>query len=100
MNKKGWAILGVLSALAMATAPVAARVQEEGGVCLGGSAGGSASKHACDASVVSCDETDNAYKVFGGYTFNRNVALEVGFADLGEFHADGVDTKVRAIDAV
>ena len=99
MNKKGWAILGVLSALAMASAPVAAQVEEERGIYLGGSAGGGASKKACDGALT-CDETDKAFKLFGGYQFNRNVAFEMGYAGLGDYVADGTETRVRAIDAV
>lgn len=94
MNKKGWAILGVLAALA--AAPAAA--QEERGIYLGGSAGGGTSKKVCDG-AASCDKNDDAFKFFGGYVFNRNVALELGYADLGDFVADGTETSVRAMDA-
>jgi OOP family OmpA-OmpF porin len=34
---------------------------------------------------TSADETDTAWKVFAGFQFNRNFALELGYADLGEF---------------
>jgi OOP family OmpA-OmpF porin len=30
------------------------------------------------------DETDSAYKLFAGYNFNRNWAVEAGYADLGK----------------
>lgn len=36
-------------------------------------------------SGVTSDETDTAYRVFGGYQFNRNIGLEAGFFDLGKF---------------
>jgi OOP family OmpA-OmpF porin len=36
-------------------------------------------------SSVTSDETDTAYRVFGGYQFNRNFGLEAGFFDLGKF---------------
>lgn len=41
-------------------------------------------------SSTSADETDFAWKLFGGYQFNRHFALELGRADLGEFgfHTD------------
>ncbi len=31
------------------------------------------------------DERDTAYKLFGGYQLNRNLAIEAGFFDLGRF---------------
>lgn len=34
---------------------------------------------------MSEDDDDTGYKLFGGYKFNRNFAMEAGFFDLGEF---------------
>lgn len=34
---------------------------------------------------MSKDESDTAYKLFGGYQFNRNFAIEAGYFDLGAF---------------
>ena len=34
---------------------------------------------------ISTDDSDTAYKVFGGYQFNRYIALEGGFFSLGKF---------------
>lgn len=39
--------------------------------------------------VGSCDETDNGWKIFGGYQFTPNWGLEVFYADLGEAEARG-----------
>jgi OmpA-OmpF porin, OOP family len=36
---------------------------------------------------VSCDDKDTAWKVFGGYQFNRHFAAELGYTDLGEAKA-------------
>ncbi len=33
---------------------------------------------------INSDERDTAYKLFGGYQFNRNIGLEAGFFDLGD----------------
>jgi OOP family OmpA-OmpF porin len=33
---------------------------------------------------ISCEEKDTAWKIFGGYQFNRNFAGEFGYADLGK----------------
>ncbi len=34
--------------------------------------------------VVNEDDSDSAWKVFGGYKFNRFIALELAYADLGQ----------------
>jgi OOP family OmpA-OmpF porin len=35
---------------------------------------------------LTLDQRDNAYRVFGGYQFNRNFGLELGFFNLGKYH--------------
>jgi OOP family OmpA-OmpF porin len=39
------------------------------------------------ASSTSVEDTDTGFKVYGGYRFNRNLAVEAGWADLGAFSA-------------
>ncbi len=34
---------------------------------------------------IASDEHDTAYKIFGGYQFNRNIAVELGYFNLGKF---------------
>jgi OOP family OmpA-OmpF porin len=34
--------------------------------------------------IASCDKTDTAFKLMGGYKFNPNVAVEVGYFDFGK----------------
>jgi len=38
-------------------------------------------------SALSRVESDTAYKLYGGYQFNRNLTLEGGYADFGKFDA-------------
>ena len=51
---------------------------------------------------TSCDEKDRTWKVFGGYRFHPNVAVEAGYADLGKFKAGigglTVKAKVKAFE--
>ena len=47
-------------------------------------------------SRVSTDDTDTAFKLFGGYRFNRHFALEGGYADLGSFKATRTVTAPAA----
>src|SRR5436190_11859535 len=48
--------------------------------------------------VVSRDEKDTAYKIFGGFEFNKNFGVEVGYVDFGEIHNvySSGGTSVRA----
>src|SRR3954447_17920663 len=47
------------------------------------------SKFKCPTGL-SCDDTkDTAFKLFGGYQFNRNIASEVGYTDLGKATGTG-----------
>ena len=43
--------------------------------------------------ILSRDRRDTAYKVFGGYQFNRAFALEAGYFDLGNFGFTGVTSN-------
>ena len=49
----------------------------------------------------SVTDTDNAIKLFGGFEFNRSLALEVGFIHFGEHGVDytnGVDTAYERVE--
>lgn len=80
-------------ALAAALAPHAVMAQDMG-FYIGGSVGQSKAKDACDdlGSVGfsgSCDDTDTGAKIFLGYQFNKNFAVEGGYVDLGKAKASG-----------
>jgi OOP family OmpA-OmpF porin len=88
MNKKdGWGILGIVLALGLAAAAPAAA--QDSGVYLGASLGTGESTNACEGIVGTCDDTDTAYRLFGGYQMNRNFAWELGYANLGDVTASG-----------
>lgn len=71
------------------------------GYYIGGNVGQS---HLKDDSPLGAntDRSDTGYKVYGGYQFNPNVALELGYTGLGKFEAPSGDVKARALylDAV
>jgi len=54
-------------------------------------AGKSKAKDWCTGAVISCDDKDTAWKVFGGYQFTPNFAAEIGYSKLGKFKASGTD---------
>jgi OOP family OmpA-OmpF porin len=72
--------------------PVAHAGQDSGGY-FGAAIGQSYDSDYCSDPgglvVASCDTKDTAFKVFGGYRFTRNVGAELGYVDLGKFHATG-----------
>jgi OOP family OmpA-OmpF porin len=44
------------------------------------------------------DDTDNAYRVFLGYQFNRNVGLEASFFNLGKFNYHATTSPAGTLD--
>lgn len=92
-------VLGTLTAVAIAVSPVAAMAAEPG-LYLGGNIGLSRTDIDEDrirdglvgqgftVSSFDDDERDLGYKLFGGYQFNRFLALEAGYFDLGKFDFD------------
>ena len=65
---------------------------------VGFGVGKSSWKDACAQLGGSCDDTDNAFKVLGGYQFNRYFAGEFGLVDLGSAIATfgGARDEVKA----
>ena len=67
---------------------------QDRGFYIGGSLGRSEMKDSCKDVTISCDKTDKAWKIFGGYQFTRSLAAELGYTDLGETKASGVQGGV------
>jgi OOP family OmpA-OmpF porin len=80
MKNGRWAVavLGILGAAA--AGPAAA---QDRGIYLGGSGGFAQYKNSCKRANVPCDDHDTAWRLFGGYQFNRYFSAELGYADLG-----------------
>jgi OOP family OmpA-OmpF porin len=86
--KNGRLVMAILGLVAAAAAfPAAA--QDDKGLYLGGSFGTSAFKNVCSRAIVPCDDKDQAWRFFGGYQFNRYVAAELGYGDLGAATGNG-----------
>lgn len=75
----------------------------DSGWLVGGQIGQSKLKFDCPAGL-SCDDTDTAFRIFGGYNFNKNFGAELGYSELGKakFSAAGVsgDAKSTAWDVM
>lgn len=65
---------------------------EAKGFYAGVSAGQSKFKGACDSdsgiAISNCKDTDTAWKIFGGYQFTPNLAVEIGYNDFGRISGD------------
>jgi OOP family OmpA-OmpF porin len=74
--------LSALAALAL-TASMAARADVQPGFYMG--AGFGTTKISDDGfDDVDFDDSDTGFKIFGGYSFNQNFAIEATYFDLGE----------------
>jgi OOP family OmpA-OmpF porin len=90
-------VLGALfSTLTLASAPAFSQAQDQG-FYVGANFGQSKAKDFC-AGTTSCDDSDTALSIFGGYQFNKNFGVEIAYTDLGKFSgsAPGITATVEA----
>jgi OOP family OmpA-OmpF porin len=76
-------LTGVLAASALAFTPLSHAQNWYAGAGFGQSKATDACTGASTLGVA-CDDTDTALRIFGGYQFNPNLAVEVGYSDLGK----------------
>jgi opacity protein-like surface antigen len=69
---------------------------QEGGAYLGAALGQSKFTKWCDPTLATCDDQDSAWKLFGGYRFNRYIAVEGSYVDWGEVTAATASASVAA----
>jgi OmpA-OmpF porin, OOP family len=91
------AALVAVSAVALSSGAFAQAKPADTGFYIGASVGQSTSDCG-DVAPFSCDDKDTAYKIFGGYKLNRNLAVEAGYTPLGETSITGfgLDAKAEA----
>lgn len=96
----GAAALSVPSiGMAQSTMSTMTHMGPEAGWYVGGSVG--QSKIDCSTGGVpgvSCDDSDTAFRVLGGYQFNKYLGAELGYADLGKatISGAGISASVEA----
>jgi OmpA-OmpF porin, OOP family len=83
---------GLVAALAMA-GPAAAQFY------LGATIGQAEFKEGC-LGTGECDDEDTAWRILGGYQFNKFLALEVGYYDFGEASSGPVTVEAEAFELV
>jgi OOP family OmpA-OmpF porin len=79
-------IKAALAVAAFAFAGAAAAQPSLSSVYIGGTIGQAEYKDACSG-LTDCDEKDTAWRILGGYQFNRYFAAELGYHNLGEASA-------------
>ena len=92
--------LAAVLAAALVSASSATPAQEAGRAYVGGAIGQSDVRF--DDSVINvpgaatnsvlASQVETGYKLFAGYRFHRNAALEAGYANFGQFHARNTTT--------
>jgi OmpA-OmpF porin, OOP family len=98
-----FAIIGLASAMAFA----GPALSQDTGFYAGIHIGQASAKDGCegaDVLGVSCDDEDTAWKILGGYQFNKNFAVEFGYTDLVEVSGGGAvgnfSTEATAFELV
>jgi len=66
---------------------------------VGVSAGQATHDMACPAGST-CDDTDTAWKIYGGLEVNEFIAMEVGYADLGEVKVGGTPSGTAEVNGM
>jgi OOP family OmpA-OmpF porin len=84
------AALGIFSVVAVAGFSAPAFAQDMG-FYIGATFGSATQDGQCEGVVagISCDDKDSAWRILGGYQLNRNLAVELGYHNLGEASASG-----------
>lgn len=83
------AVLGVAAAAFAFPAGAQMRMPSASSLYAGVNVGQSKIHIECDLPGVTCDDTDTAFKLYGGYRINSNLAAELGYADLGKAKITG-----------
>ncbi|MBW8329865.1 MAG: outer membrane beta-barrel protein [Thiobacillus sp.] len=89
----------VASALALSTPASAGFFDFTLAPFVGASVGQATSDISCPAGT-SCDDSDLAWKLFGGLEVNEYISMEFGYVDMGEVEYTGAQTGVREVNGV
>ncbi|MGQ0547734.1 MAG: outer membrane beta-barrel protein [Betaproteobacteria bacterium] len=88
-KNESWGILALLLLSGLAAGPAAA--QDDRGFYLGASLGSAKFRGTCTLYTAgTCDPSDTAYRLFGGYHLNPNITIEAGYGSVGEVFVNAV----------
>lgn len=85
------AVAIVATVLAFSSFESAAQTKRDAGFYIGGAVGQARWKDACSGVSgpdITCEDTDMAWKILGGYRINRYFSAELGYVDLGKSPAN------------
>lgn len=97
MNKARFAALA--AALALSTPAAAGFFDFTLAPFIGGAIGQANSDITCPA-ATSCDDSDTAWKIFGGLEVNEYISMEFGYADMGKVSYRGAVNGTREVDGM
>jgi len=89
----------IASALALSTPATAGFFDLTLAPFVGASLGQASSDISCPTGV-SCDDSDTAWKIFGGMEVNEYLSMEVGYVDLGEVEYSGALSGTREVNGM
>jgi OmpA-OmpF porin, OOP family len=91
--------LTALAAFALTAALAAQSAEVQPGFYAGASLGTTKiNDDGFDAAGIDVDDSDTGFKIFGGYSFNKNFAVELSYFDLGEVSGGISDPFFGSVD--
>lgn len=81
------ALLGVVTVSLALFSSAAFAQMNTSSIYVGGSLGEAQVKDYDCAGLATCEDSDTAWRIFAGYQFNQNFAVELGYHNLGEISA-------------
>lgn len=84
--------IAVLALVAGASVAAPAAAQDLHRFYAGGSIGQTTASDGCSGIIVpgiTCNDSDTAWRILGGYRINPNFSVELGYQDLGQVRATG-----------
>jgi len=89
----------LLAAVSIFVASLPASAQDTG-IYLGAGLGKSKALQVCTNATGGCDETETSLRLFGGYQFHRNIAVEGGYQYFGTYSRGSSGLVSNALDVV
>jgi OmpA-OmpF porin, OOP family len=90
--KRARSVIAVLALAAGTSAAIPAEAQDLHRFYAGGSIGQTTASDGCSGIIlpgITCNDSDTAWRIFGGYRIDPNLSVELGYQDLGQVKATG-----------